>query len=87
MAYHADSWNLDLCTCNITISKGDVGVLYIAVLVASVCPVVILVYLTTRIFRTILRTHRQIAAQVISIGRENSHVVTIPSLTYMTETC
>ena len=81
MTYYADSWNIDLCTYNITISKGDVGILFIAILVAIVCPVVILVYSTTRIFRTILRTHRQIAAQMISIGRENSHVVTIPSST------
>ena len=81
MAYYVYSWNLDLCIYDITVSKGDIGVLFIAVLVAIACPVVILVYSTTRIFRTILRTHRQIAAQVMSIGRENSHVVTIPSLT------
>ena len=71
---------------NITVSKGDVGQLVVVkndvfFIIAIVYPVVILVYATTRIFRAILRTQRQIAAQVSSIGGENSHVVIIPSLT------
>ena len=82
VGYHAESWYLDSCTYNITVSKGDVGQMIVVFIIAMVFPVVILVYATTRIFRAIRRTHRQIAAQVSSIGGENSHVVTInPSLT------
>ena len=81
VAYYAESWYLKSCSYDITLSKGDVGLMFVFVIIAILCPVVMLVYSTARIFRAILRTHRQIAAQVISIGGENSHVVTIPSLT------
>ena len=81
IAYYVESWRFDTCAYNVTISKGNVGLLSVVFIIALLCPVVCLVYSTTRIFRAILRTHRQIAAQEISIGGESNHVATNPSLT------
>ena len=81
VVYYAESWYFSICIFNITISKENAGLIVVVVLIAIVCPVVMIVYSTTRIFRAILRTHRQITAQVMSIGGCNSDVVTVPSLT------
>ena len=81
VAYYVESWHFDTCLYKVTISKENVGLMSVVFIIAILCPVVCLVYSTTRIFRAILRTHRQIAEQVISIGGENNHVATTPSLT------
>ena len=81
VAYYVESWHFDICLYQVTISKGNVGLMSVVFIIAILCPVVCFVYSTTRIFRAILQTHRQIAAQVISIGGENNHVATTPYLT------
>jgi len=81
VAYFAASWDYSVCRYKVKISKDASGVLVVVAIIAIVCPVVGLVYSTSRIFLAILRTHRQITAQVISIGGENSHVATVSSST------
>ena len=61
--------------------RGNGGLILVVVIVAIVCPVSGLVYSTTRKFRAILRAHRQITAQVVSIGGVNDNVAPIESLT------
>ena len=80
VTYNVDSWDFNLCIHHVNIDGGIVG-LILVVIVAFLCPVSGLVYSTTRIFRAILRTHRQITAQVASIGGENDNVAPIESLT------
>ena len=75
-------WNLDDCIYETKMSSHAVGPLIVFVIIAIVCPAVAIIYSTTRIFFAILRTHRQITAQVNSIGGENDAVATIPSLTF-----
>ena len=76
------TWNLDCCINQTTISTDSAGPLIFAVLIAIVCPAVVLVYSTTRIFFVILRTHRETTAQVSSIGGQSGTLATIPSLTF-----
>jgi len=75
------AWNIDDCTFQTTSSTNLIGLFILVVIVAIVCPAVALVYSTTRIFFVILRTHRQITAQMNSIGGENGNLATTPSLT------
>ena len=81
VTYHVDSWDLNVGIYKVNIDGGHVGLILVVVIIAIMCPVSGLVYSTTRIFRTILRTHRQITAQVVSIGGENDNVAPIESLT------
>ena len=74
----ATSWNLEACAFNVDVSKGYVSVLVVVVVVGFALPSVAIVYSTTRIFLAILRTHRQITAQMNSIGGEITG--TVPSL-------
>ena len=76
------TWNLDCCIHQTTISTDSVGPLIFVVLIAIVCPAVALVYSTTRIFFAILRAHREITAQVCSIGGQSGTLATIPSSTF-----
>ena len=75
------TWNLDACINQATLSRGSFGTLVVAVLIAIVCPAVAIVYCTTRIFLAIFRTHRQITAQVNSIGGQSGALANTPSLT------
>ena len=78
-----ENWNFDVCLYRVTTHKGNIGLLVLfLVIIAFVCPLVAIVYCTTRIFLVILRTHRQITAQVNSIGGENGSQATVPSLTF-----
>ena len=81
MAYFAESWNLNGCIHRLVINKGNAGLLFIANIIGVVIPVAGIVYSTTQIFRAILRTHRQITAQINSIGGGNCNVANIPCLT------
>ena len=74
----ATSWNQDDCGFKIDVSKGTVSVFIIDAIVGIVWPSVAIIYSTTRIFFAILRTHRQISAQLNSVGGEITG--TIPSL-------
>ena len=62
------AWNMNACGFYIDVPKGIVSVLIIDVLIGIVWPTVAIFYSTTRIFITIIRTHRQISAQLNSIG-------------------
>ena len=82
VTYYVDSWDFNVCIYNITeLDKGNAGVIVVVVIVAILCPVSGLAYSTTRIFLAILRTHRQITAQGVSIGGEINYVAPIESLT------
>ena len=78
---YVDSWEGDICIYRVNLHGGNVGLLVVVVIIAILCPVSGLVYSTARIFRAILRTHRQITAQVVSIGGENNNVAPVESLT------
>ena len=75
------TWNFKQCIFEATLSSYTVGLIMFVDIFAIVCPAIVIVYSTTRIFFAILRTHRQITAQVNSIGGENSNFATTPSLT------
>ena len=78
-----ENWNFDACLYRVTIHGGNIRLLVLfVIIIAFVCPLVAIVYCTTRIFLVILRTHRQITAQVNSIGGENGSQATVPSLTF-----
>ena len=81
VTYYVDSWDFNICIYKINLHGGNVGLMLVVVIFAILCPVSGLVYSTTRIFRAILRTHRQITAQVVSIGGENDNVAPVESLT------
>ena len=81
LVYSIESWNFAACMYRLTISKGNVSLMFTAVLISIVFPIAGLVYSTTRILLAIFRTHRQIAAQVNSVGVEHSSHVVVPSLT------
>ena len=77
------TWNFDACIYDVEMIGDIFSLLFLfVVLIAFVCPLVAIVYCTTRIFLVILRTHRQITAQVNSIGGENGSQATVPSLTF-----
>ena len=77
------TWNFDACIYNVKMIGDIFSLLFLfLVIIAFVCPLVAIVYCTTRIFLVILRTHRQITAQVNSIGGENGSQATVPSLTF-----
>ena len=80
-----ETWNLDICACGLSFTStlpADVATLLVFCLaVGVVMPLSGIVFATTRIFVTILRTHRQIAAQNNSIGGHADFVTNIPSLT------
>ena len=80
-AYYVVSWGGVVCMYVATIAKDNVGLLYVVLIVSILCPVVGQIYSTGRIFFAILRPHRQITAQVISLGGESNSVASIPSLT------
>ena len=80
VTYNVDSWDFNTCIHNVNIDGGNVGLIFIVVIIAILCPVSGLVYSTARIFRAILRTHRQITAQGVSTGGENDNAP-IESLT------
>ena len=75
------TWDSDACIYRVVISKDNVGVMFVVAMIALLVPVVGLVYSTTRIFRAILRAHRQITAQANSIGGETEDVASTPSST------
>ena len=78
-----EAWTFESCIYKITVTRDKIGLLALfGVIIAFVCPLVAIVYCTTRIFLVILRTHRQITAQVNSIGGENGSQATVPSLTF-----
>ena len=81
VTYYVDSWEGDACMYRVNLDEGSVGLILFLVIIGILCPVSGLVFSTTRIFRAILRTHRQITAQVVSIGGENDYVAPIESLT------
>ena len=81
VTYYVDSWEGNVCIYRVNIDGGNVGLMLIVVIIGILCPVSGLVLSTTRIFRAILRTHRQITAQVVSIGGENDNVAPVESLT------
>ena len=78
------SWNIDTCIYGMSsMSKlpKDVAALAIFhITVEFILPVSVIVYATATIFRVIVRTHRQIAAQTNSIGG-HIDLGNIPSLT------
>ena len=81
VAYFAESWNLNGCIHRLVINKGNAGLLFLANIIGIVIPMAGLVYSTMQIFLTILRTHRQITAQINSIGGGTCNVANIPYLT------
>ena len=81
MTPFVSSWNLDVCAYHRTTTAGNVGILLFGVFLAVVVPVTALLYASSRIFFVILRTHRQIAAQVSSIGGEAGGTAEAASLT------
>ena len=81
MASFVSTWNSDGCVYRVVISKDNVAVMFVVAMIVLVFHVVGLVYSTTRIFRAILRTHRQITAQANSIGGETDNVAGAPSST------
>ena len=81
VTYYVDSWDFNVCIYKVNLDGGHVGLILVVVIIAILCPVSGLVYSTARIFRAILRAHRQITAQVVSIGGEINYVAPIESLT------
>ncbi|KAK2182114.1 hypothetical protein NP493_366g02015 [Ridgeia piscesae] len=81
LAPFSATWNFGQCIFDATLSTYSVGLIMFVDIIAIVCPAIVLVYSTTRIFFAILRTHRQITVQVNSIGGENGNFATTPSLT------
>ena len=79
------SWNIDTCMYGIPSSSKlptDIATLVIFhIAVELILPLSVIVYSTATIFRVIVRTHRQIAAQTNSIGGHIDFVGNIPSLT------
>jgi len=84
VAYYVVAWDGIVCMYVANISKDSVGVLFVVLIVSILCPVVGQIYSTARIFLAILRTHRQITAQVTSMGGDSNSVASIPSLTMKT---
>ena len=78
-------WNLDTCMYGIpTTSKRPTNIAALLIFHLAVdlmLPLSLIVYATTTIVCVIVRTHRQIAAQINSIGGNNDFVGSIPSLT------
>ena len=81
LVFSVESWNFAACMYRLTISKGNVALMFTAVLISIVFPIAGLVYSTMRILLAIFRTHRQIAAQVNSVGGEHRSLAVVPSLT------
>ena len=79
------SWNIDTCMYGIRSTSKlptDIATLVIFhITVELILPLSVIVYATATIFRVIVRTHRQIAAQTNSIGGHIDFVGNIPSLT------
>ena len=84
VSYYVVSFDGEVCMYIATISKDNVGFMFVVLIVAFLCPTVGQIYSTARIVFAILRTHRQITAQVISLGGESNSVASIPSLTLKT---
>ena len=84
MATFPITWNIEDCFYQVD-QTGDsrlsFGLTFFVFVITIICPVIAMVYSTTRIFFAILRTHRQITRQVNSIGGENGNLATSPSLT------
>ena len=78
---YVSTWDLDVCMFRMIVRPASAGILIIVIIIAVVLPVVVLVYSSTRIFVVIIRTHRQIAAQVNLIGGEASSAAGVASLT------
>ena len=78
VAYFAETWNLVECVYEVP--RSVTGILVVVTIMAIVCPAIVIVYATTRIFFAIFRAHRQITAQVNSIGGENGNTTTTPTL-------
>ena len=76
------SWNIATCMYNL---EGDTSETFTAVsifgglIIGLVVPITVIVYATVRICCVIARTHRQITAQVASIGGEINSAVSVPS--------
>ena len=81
VTYYADVWDVITCVFEIRLSKDNVSLMFVVLILGILCPVAGLVYSTIRIFRAILRAHRQITAQVVSIGGEINYVAPIESMT------
>ena len=83
VATYVSSWNINVCTFHMTVSPASACILVIDLIIAVVLPVVVLMYSSTRIFVVIIRTHRRIAAQVLSIGGGTVSAADGASLTLM----
>ena len=84
MAIFPITWNNEDCFFQIDPSGNStisIGLTFSVFVFSVVCPVIAMLYSTTRIFFAILRIHRQITAQGNSIGGENGNFATTPSLT------
>ena len=78
------SWDLDTCLYYVRVESLPVqvvGLLIIGVIFGLVAPLAVIIYANIRIFVIIVRTHRQMAAQLHSIGGSVAYVGNIPSLT------
>ena len=84
MAYYAVSWDGTACMYTATNLKINIAFVFVILAVTILCPFVGQIYSTARIVSAILRTHRQIAAQVLSLGSERNSVASVPSLTLKT---
>ena len=84
VSYYVVSFDGMVCMYIATISNENVGFMFVVLIVAILCPMVGQIYSTARIVFAILRTHRQITEQVISLGGESNSVASVPSLTLKT---
>ena len=80
-----DTWDLNTCIYGLNTSSPlpavTVAILLIGVAIGVVLPPIVMAYATARIFSAIFRAHRQITAQINSIGGHIDVVGNIPSLT------
>ena len=78
------SWDLDTCLYYVrveTLPVQAVGILIIGFIFGLVAPLAVIIYANIRIFVIIVRTHRQITAQLNSIGGSVAFVGNVSSLT------
>ena len=73
--------NIDTCIYHLQPAPYMLAVLGVGLLVAFFVPIITTIYATAKIFRAIVRTHRQITSQENSIGGESGASGNISSLT------
>ena len=74
-------WELVMCLYDIQRSLDITTILILGAIFGLVAPVLVMVYATSRIICVVVRTHRQTALQVSTIGGENSVSENVPSVT------